>query len=377
MLQPRPAKWFGRSGIRAPGLLILAGLTLFRISAAGAQGTSVRNLSAHYALERGPGDVATLRVLDEFGATQRTVSLAGDNPVPGDRDYLALVSHAVTAGRQDVQLFDPAGALVSRFNIPAGRALLVGSAGLALFPATDVVGTAFTLELRNLNGTVLGSATRPGLILVGVQSLPGGRWVARSSRKGGGNRLHLFGSSGEPLWELNSPEEFSPVLGYSAATDRLVVGALQPDLRTSRLRLLDGGGRSLVDRTVAEFRAAVFSPDGKQLLLVGSATLQLIDPGTGEIGWSFPLATPPSPGASAAFSRDGTRFYLLAQPEIGGAAGTPQLSTFSIAGARINLAERALADLPAGAKLSVLDLQETSDGRIRLVLPEAVRLYAR
>jgi hypothetical protein len=339
-----------------------------------APGGDVLFYSHRFAVDLTSPGASRLVVFGGEGTEERAVTLAADQlPILGPGEFYALLGGTGGAAGRALEVYAATGDLRGRFAVAADRAPAIGTEVLLLQPRADHQPIRrFEVEFLSFAGASLASYTRPDLFLVSVEPLESGYWLMSSERVSGGWHIHVFGPNGTLRWNAPSPGTNPPVVVLAPDGSRAAVGVARDDLSAVDLRLHGLAGGLLSTRSVILFQHASFSSDTRYLVLAGHGQVELLAGADGTPVWqgSEPLRL--AAGEAVAFSALGPRFFLLGQSETtDGTPGRAVLATYSIAGRDVTRTELAI-DLDPGTRLTVADLDELPDGRLRVVTDRGV-----
>jgi hypothetical protein len=137
------------------------GLALFTFllsEGAGAQEPQPRMIrtQARFGLRVDAAGGNSVLLYDPAGNVTGTVPAEGRSFQPGPGDYFALVARDPDRTQHQVTLHDATGAVVSRFEIPRSRVLLVGRESIVLQPWSDIDASSYDIEFRDLSGESTG-----------------------------------------------------------------------------------------------------------------------------------------------------------------------------------------------------------------------------
>ena len=318
----------------------------------------------------------SVAVLDRHGSVSSTYPLGGDRARFGRGKLFTVIRSAAVGTKREVRILDRNFGEVGQLRIDVGDDVQPGDETVVVFPRADHArGAPFRLQLLGLDGAVLRTLERADLLLIDIEWHPGDHWVAYgANREDGRASVHLIDPRGRVLWELDAAGAAAPVVAV-APGGRAAVAVLQEDLRTSRLRLLDGSGAVRVSQEVPAVLGAVFAPDASRLLLVGRDALRLVGPDDGSVQWEFSERPLPAAGRSALFSADGSRLWVTAQERR--PTGGPErlwLVTYTDLQAVPRRSARVLPDVGGGQRVAVLDLQPADGGDLCLLADRSVRI---
>jgi hypothetical protein len=338
----------------------------------------VTYLTTRFAVEiTGPG-AGRLIVLGNDGNEMRSVPFAGVLPVFGPGEHYALLAASPPRIPQ-IEVYTASGALMGRFEIDPARSPALGRDAIVLQQRADHQPTrAFDLAFVAFDGSPLASHVREDLLLASLEALENGYWIATSQEnvtEGGATwHVHLFGPRGELRWEVESSPPAPPQMAVSGDGRRAALAVSREDLTGAELRLIGAGGRAETAFEVIPFQTAVFSPDGTSLVLVGNQQLELIRASDGTRLWTASEDLLLGTGEAVLFSASSSRFYVLWQERNGdGTPGQAILAAYTVNGTSVTRIEQRL-DLPTdGARLSVVDLDELADRRLRFATSSAMR----
>jgi hypothetical protein len=351
-----------------------SGLAALGSPAQGQSPSDVLFYSHRFAVDLSSPGASRLVVLGSEGTEEQSVVLAPDQlPIIGPGEFYGLLGGGPGAAGRAFEVYGATGDLRGRFSIPGDRAPAVGTGALLLQPRADHQPTRpFQIQFLTLAGAAIASYARPDLILVSVEPLESGYWLLTSERTAGGWHLHLFGEDGALRWQGPSPGTNPPLVSVSPDGSRTAVSVMRDDLTMSDLRLLGLQGGVISTRAVIPFQHASFNSDAQYLVLAGNGQVELLAGSDGASLWQGAEALRVAAGEAVGFSALGSRFFVLGQAVAAdGTPGPARLATYTIAGPAVTRQEQPL-DIVPGARLTVTDLDELPDGRLRVVTDRGV-----